>query len=118
MVLDFGHQLTGDALAAEVGVHQEFADFGPVRLVGGGVVGELNRSCDAAIVPGYEQQSPAIAHRGGNLVAPEIGALGAGMRNDETDAGASMHAGMGELSQIPDMPCDIIRIEQSKSDSR
>ena len=111
MALDPGHQLTGDALAAEIRMDQQFADFGAVRLVGRRIMIELHRSGDAAIAPGDEQKPPSVAHRRDNLVAPESGTVDPGMWHDETNAGAIVHAGVDELGQILDMPRDVIRID-------
>src|SRR5262245_12604730 len=65
------HRRAGDAVAAEVGMHEQLGDLRPVGLVGRRVVGELYRAGDPSAPPRDQQDALVRAHRGQHLRAPE-----------------------------------------------
>ncbi|MNV52490.1 hypothetical protein D3C71_1445870 [compost metagenome] len=100
MRFGFIKQAAGDATAAEVGVDQQLADLGPMRLIGRRVAVQLHGAGQPAALARDPQRQTALQHRWQYFCPPEGSGVVRRKRQDEADAGPIPHAGVQQAAQF------------------
>ena len=108
MTLDLGHQGAGNALAAKIGMDQQFADLGAVRLVRRGIIIKLHRPRDRAVASRHQQQAGAVIDGRKNFPCPEGVTVFAAVRRNEANAGTCQDAGLQQFRKSIEMGRDVV----------